>query len=475
MQTPYIRRILLIVIPLILVAIAVTYLLLASEKDDGLLRASGTVEAVDVTVASELAGRVSEVFVEEGDFVQSGEALFQLEDDIYQAQRKKALAAVETAETSHTAAQAALETAQAALNSAQVNADAVNIQYEIALAAARMEELADRRIAWDQDQPYQFSLPVWYFQKDEKLASAEAEVDAAKEALEQERHNFESVMNQVTSGDLEQAESRLCDAQSDFLIADDLLDRARDQDDQELIDFAQTTYDSANSELDAAQSAYDELLTDQDREEILEARARLTYYQERYESALDQYNQLQTGEDSLQVQAAKAVVKEAEAAVALAEAQVTQAEANLTQAEKATAQAKAELDLIDIQISKLVVHAAVSGVISARNIEPGEVLQPGAVALTLNQLDTLTITVYIPEDRYGEIRLGDHVQVTIDSFPGEIIDAVVTRIADRAEFTPRNVQTEEGRRTTVFAVELFVDDPYSRLKPGMPADVTFNP
>jgi HlyD family secretion protein len=49
----------------------------------------------------------------------------------------------------------------------------------------------------------------------------------------------------------------------------------------------------------------------------------------------------------------------------------------------------------------------------------------------------------------------------------------VTRIADRAEFTPRNVQTEEGRRTTVFAVTLSLDDLSGRLKPGMPADVNF--
>jgi HlyD family secretion protein len=47
------------------------------------------------------------------------------------------------------------------------------------------------------------------------------------------------------------------------------------------------------------------------------------------------------------------------------------------------------------------------------------------------------------------------------------------RIADRAEYTPRNVQTEEGRRTTVFAVELMVENPQGRLKPGMPADVKF--
>jgi HlyD family secretion protein len=63
--------------------------------------------------------------------------------------------------------------------------------------------------------------------------------------------------------------------------------------------------------------------------------------------------------------------------------------------------------------------------------------------------------------------------VNIDSFPGESFSGRVIRIADRAEYTPRNVQTAEGRSTTVFAVELSVDDPDGKLKPGMPADVEF--
>jgi HlyD family secretion protein len=173
------------------------------------------------------------------------------------------------------------------------------------------------------------------------------------------------------------------------------------------------------------------------------------------------------------VEAADATRRQAEAAVKIAETQLAQAGANLLQIETSLEQVLAEIHLIDIQISKLTIKSSTSGIIRARNIEPGEVVQAGAVAITLDKIDSLVITVYIPEDRYGQISLGDHAQVTVDSFPGEIIDAVVTRIADRAEFTPRNVQTEEGRRTTVFAIELSVLNPEGKLKPGMPADVTF--
>jgi HlyD family secretion protein len=49
----------------------------------------------------------------------------------------------------------------------------------------------------------------------------------------------------------------------------------------------------------------------------------------------------------------------------------------------------------------------------------------------------------------------------------------VSYISDQAEFTPRNVQTVEGRSSTVYAIKLTVSDPQGQLKPGMPADVTF--
>jgi len=63
--------------------------------------------------------------------------------------------------------------------------------------------------------------------------------------------------------------------------------------------------------------------------------------------------------------------------------------------------------------------------------------------------------------------------VTVDSFPGETFTTTVSHIAEQAEFTPRNVQTIEGRTSTVFAIKLQVQDPDGKLKPGMPADVTF--
>jgi len=80
----------------------------------------------------------------------------------------------------------------------------------------------------------------------------------------------------------------------------------------------------------------------------------------------------------------------------------------------------------------------------------------------------------LPEDSYGSVKLSQAARVNVDSYPGVSFPAVVVQIADQAEFTPRNVQTAEGRRTTVYAIKLDVPNPDGKLKPGMPADVTFD-
>jgi len=233
-----------------------------------------------------------------------------------------------------------------------------------------------------------------------------------------------------------------------------------------LRDAAQAAYDISLSELEAAQDAYTEALTTEEAADVLAGRAALAIAQERVYTARDRVNAFLTGVNSLRVQAASA-------ALAQAQTNVTQAESKINQAETAIRQAQAQLDLIEVQQSKLEVKAVVSGVVLSRNIEPGEVVQTGAVALTLAQLNQLTITVYLPEDRYGEVEMGAIAQVSVDSFPMQTFQASVVRIADQAEYTPRNVSTDEGRRTTVFAIELAVDDPGGLLKPGMPADVNF--
>ena len=439
------------------------------------LRASGVVEAVEVVVAPELGGRVIEVFVDEGDTVREGDSLFSMDDEVITQQVAQAEAAHKAALASQDAAQSMLDSAEAGLSAAQTGVELATVQYEMELAVSRAQESPARTQAWAQVFPYNFDLPAWYFEQAEYLAGAEAEIEAATEMLADERANYEAVLETSGSEDVIAAEERLIKAQAAFEVAKELWERqVASQKRSYMDDFIDDLYDEAKDELEAAQDDYDALLSEEAAEDVLEARARLAVAIERLETALDQRDQLLVGRDSLRVQAALAGIEQAEANLAVAKAAVEQAQAAGIQVDTVVTQTQVALDLLEVQLEKLTVKASVAGVLMTRSVEPGEVVVPGMTLMTIGQLERLTITVYLPEDRYGQIALGDKAEVSVDSFPDETFEAVVVRIADRAEYTPRNVQTEEDRRTTVYAVELTVDDPGDSLKPGMPADVVFN-
>jgi multidrug resistance efflux pump len=119
------------------------------------------------------------------------------------------------------------------------------------------------------------------------------------------------------------------------------------------------------------------------------------------------------------------------------------------------------------------ITSPIDGVVLEVLFQPGETAMPGANLAVVSNLDALTLTVYVPEDRYGAILLGQVYPVTVDSFPGQSFNGRVAHISDQAEFTPRNVQTTDSRKATVFAIKLDLDPSGGLLKPGMPADVHF--
>lgn len=437
---------------------------------------SGNVEAVEISVAAEVSGKVAEVFASAGDKVNAGDPLFRLDNEILTAEREQAAAAVEAAQAGLDSAGATVSAAESSLEMANLNLELAHLQEEMTLQAARLAELPAREDAFNGTTPTEVDLPSWYFDRPEEIAALEKEIDEAKTNLEIERENLEDVLDDVSNADIRAAEERLAQAQAAFSVADELKSRQIENNGRQAVtDYINSLYDSAEAELESAQSEYDSILSDVGAEDLLEARARVMVANERYQFALTQLYLLQTGEASLEVQAASLGVSQAEQAVSQAEAALVQAQAGVSAAERNLAQVQASLNLIQLQIDKLVVKAEVGGVVLVKTIEVGELVQSGITVLTIGQLDDLTITVYVPEEQYGQISLGDTAKVQVDSFEGKVFSATVIRIADQAEYTPRNVQTEEDRRTTVFAIELSVEDQDGNLKPGMPADVTFLP
>ncbi len=119
------------------------------------------------------------------------------------------------------------------------------------------------------------------------------------------------------------------------------------------------------------------------------------------------------------------------------------------------------------------ITSPIDGTVLERLVEPNEMAAPGSTVLVIAPLDQLYLKIYVPENRYGQVALGQSYPVTVDSFPGETFSGKVSFISSKAEFTPRNVQTTDSRQTTVYAVKLNLDPSGGKLKPGMPADVHF--
>jgi HlyD family secretion protein len=387
------------------------------------LAASGFIEAEEVAVAPELGGRVLELLVEEGDDVEAGQLLARLDGTLLEAQIE--------------AAQASLDIAQAQLAQARAGARPEQVrQAEAALAQAEAGRDGAYR-AWQdlialRDDPQQL---------DAQIVQAEAQVAAAKAALNQAVAYKDAA--QIAYDNYYDALDKLNDIPPAYRpglpMGFHLIPNAYWK--------AWVGVNTAGAGYDGAVKALNDLYRMRDNPQELNA----------------------------QIAAAEAQYRAAEAAVDMAQAQLDGLEAGATAEEIAIVeaqveQAQAALDALLVLRDKQIITAPVGGVALEVSIHQGELAAPGGTLLTLGDLDQVTLTVYVPESKLGQVAIGQQVVVSVDSFPGQTFVGTVIAIADEAEFTPRNVQTQEERVNMVFAVDVRIPNPDHALKPGLPAD-----
>ncbi len=132
-------------------------------------------------------------------------------------------------------------------------------------------------------------------------------------------------------------------------------------------------------------------------------------------------------------------------------------------------QLRAGLELATSRKNEAILTSPIDGKVMRVNFREGEVVLPGATLLTVGNLETVILRIFVPIDRIPLIHTGNHAEVTAPGIETPLSGKVIY-ISERAEFTPRNVQTEDARARLVFAVKINVDNPDELLKPGMPAD-----
>ncbi len=142
----------------------------------------------------------------------------------------------------------------------------------------------------------------------------------------------------------------------------------------------------------------------------------------------------------------------------------------LDNAEAAYRVAKGSYEQVRATIENAVLYSPIDGIVLDTDIEVGETAFPGSPIVTIADLARPWMYLYVNEKELGLVKIGQSGSVFIDSFPGRAFKARIVSISNRAEFTPKTIQTRDERVKLVFAVKLAIENDDLILKPGMPAD-----
>lgn len=444
------------------------------SQEERAIIASGFIEAEEIGVAPEVGGRILSVEAAEGDLVGARTVLVRLDDALAQAQVKMA--------------QADLEVAQATLDQVRAGARPEALRSAQAQLAQAEAARGGAYQAW-QDALALLADPQ---ELEAQIALAEAQLAQAEAALRQAGALRDAA--QIAADRLNDAyEEHPAGERNRVFVASGPLSTLAPLLPADVVQFltgkGPGTYAYEDWEFIVTASditVYRWVTVDYPLQAMLLPNAYWRSWigvntaQAAYDGARQALQALYRMRDNPQQAAAQADAAEAEyhaaeAAVALARAQLEGLEAGATAEEIAAAeaqvqQARARLESAQVTLDKMTLVAPTGGWVLELAGQAGELAAPGIPIITLADLDQVRLTVYVPENRLGHVQVGQRVEVRVDSFPDRVFTGRIVTIASEAEFTPRNVQTEEERVNMVFAVEVLIPNPDHALKPGMPAD-----
>jgi HlyD family secretion protein len=295
------------------------------------------------------------------------------------------------------------------------------------------------------------------------LESARAQLAQSETAVEWQRANLAADIEQKR-GDLASMEARLLE----------LKNGARPQ---EKLD-AKAAVESAQSEVERSKRDWDRAQVLYKNDDI--STAQFDQYRNRWESAEAALKQLQereglvlAGPRSEQIEAQSALVQRARGALKMAEAnslEMKRREQDLMTRQAEIARSQASVALIDSQLADTIAASPVDGVVLVKSADVGEVLAPGTTVVTVGDIEHPWLRGYINETDLGRVKLGSKARITTDSYPGKTYNGRVSFIASEAEFTPKQIQTQQERVKLVYRIKIEMDNSQHELKSNMPAD-----
>lgn len=276
---------------------------------------------------------------------------------------------------------------------------------------------------------------------------------------------------QTVAGDIEQRRADLSQAEAKLR---ELEAGSRPQEIQQAsaaVDAARTEYERAQKDWERAQTLYK-------NEDI--STSQFDQFRSRFEggaAALKQAEQrlamVHEGPRKEEIAVARAQVSRAMAALQMSEANRIDLKRRLeeiTTRQAEVGRTHAQINLVQSQLQDTIAVSPIDGVVLVKSADVGEVLAPGATVVTLGDIDHPWLRGYIGEKDLGRVKLGMRAKVSTDSFPGKVYPGHVSYIASEAEFTPKQIQTNDERVKLVYRIKIDVENPRHELKLNMPAD-----
>jgi HlyD family secretion protein len=295
------------------------------------------------------------------------------------------------------------------------------------------------------------------------LESAKAQLTQSLTSVQLQKANLEGDLR-LKSAQVENAEAHLAE----------LLAGSRPQEIQ-----------TAQAQVRDAATWHDQAKADWNRAQILFknediSRAQYDQFKAKFDSTAQALRQAQErlalvkeGPRKETIDAARAQLEAAKAALQLSQAnqiELKRREQEITVRRAEIERAKAGISIIDTQLDDTTITSPLDGVVLVKSAEPGEVVAAGATVCTIGDLAHPWLRAYISEKDLGRVKLGAKVKLTTDSFPGKTYTGTVSYIASEAEFTPKQIQTQDERVKLVYRIKIDVENPNQELKGNMPVD-----
>ena len=234
---------------------------------------------------------------------------------------------------------------------------------------------------------------------------------------------------------------------------------------------SQVTMEEAQKDKERHDKLFREGIISEKERDVIDLRYEKAFKE--YERAQEAYKLLKEGFRVEAIQTAKARLAEGKAMLQQARSNLKRMEAAEKDVDAARAQikaAQASLELAETQLKYTQLRAPSRGIITSRNVEPGEVVLPGRQVLSISDLSSVDLKIFVNETDIGKVKPGQKVEVRVDSFPRKIFWGMVSFISPEGEFTPKIIQTHKERVKLVYMVKVSIPNPDIELKSGMPAD-----